>query len=375
MKRIVIIGGGFAGVSALFGLRSHQKRLDLEVTLINDKQRVSFLPMLPDCLGRNVSPENLLLDLAVLSAKMDFNFIQDRVSAVDLLKKQVTASALTLGYDFLLISSGTETNFYNNNEIRERAFKLDDASDALLVRRALEEKSYASYLIAGAGYTGIEVATNLRVFLKKRKIDKKIVIIERAPSILGPLPQWMKDYVADNLKRLNIEVLLNSSIERVEENRIRLSGGEVFENSMLIWAAGVRTADFIRDLKVEKNPQGRINTDEYLRVNASCFAAGDTAYYSDKNNFLRMAVQFAIMEGTYAAKNIIRSLEGKRLAKFKPLDFGYIIPMANNRACGIILGINMKGFLPLLLHYFMCIYRSYGLKNKSGIVKDLIKIG
>jgi len=373
MKRIVIIGGGFAGVSALSGLRSHQKRLGLEVTLINDKQRVSFLPMLPDCLGRNVSPENLLLDLAVLSAKMDFNFIQDRVSAVDLLKKQVTASALTLGYDFLLISSGTETNFYDNNEIRERSFKLDDASDALLVRRALEGKSYASYLIAGAGYTGIEVATNLRVFLKKRKIDKQIMIIERAPSILGPLPQWMKDYVADNLKRLNIEVLLNSSIERVEENRIRLSGGEVFENSMLIWAAGVRTADFIRDLKVEKNPQGRINTDEYLRVNASCFAAGDTAYYSDKNNFLRMAVQFAIMEGAYAAKNIIRILEGKRLAKFKPLDFGYIIPMANNRACGIILGINMKGFLPLLLHYFMCIYRSYGLKNKLGIIKDLIK--
>jgi NADH dehydrogenase len=370
MKKIIVIGGGFAGLSALSVL-CRSRRQGLEVTLINEKDKSSFLPMLPDCLGRNICPEYLLFDLKEFSAKKHFNFIPDKVSAVNLDKKEVVISGKSLNYDFLIVASGSETNFYGNDEIRGNSFKLDDAQDAGLIRKALEENNYDSFLISGAGYTGIEVATNLRVYLKKRKINKKIIIIEHAPAILGPLEQWMKDYVADNLKRLGIEVLLNSSIEKVEGGKIELVGGISFDNSMLIWAAGVKTSDFIQKLNIEKNPQGRIKVDEYLRVNNTCFAAGDTAHFSHKENFLRMAVQFAIVQGECCAKNIIRSIEGKKLIKFRPVDLGLIIPMANNRGAGKVLGIKMKGFLPVFFHYVMCIYRSYGLKNKLGILKDL----
>ncbi|MFA5177080.1 MAG: FAD-dependent oxidoreductase [Candidatus Omnitrophota bacterium] len=362
MKKIIIIGAGFAGLTALSRLYNYGKKGELEITLINDKQQSSFLPMLPDCLGRGVAPEHLMLDLAALSKKKNFNFIKDKVISLDLAKKEVSTSALNLQYDFLLIASGSETNFYGNDEIRKTAFKLDNAQDAASLRRALDEKDYDSYLVVGGGYTGIEVATNIRVYLKKRKVDKRIVVIERAPSILGPLPEWTKSYVLANLKRLGIEVLTNTSIEKVAG----------FANPMLIWAAGVRTSDFIQNLNVGKNSQGRLKTDEYLRVNDSCLAAGDAAYFSHKNNFLRMAVQFAIMQGSCAAGNIIRQARGKSLAKYKPVDLGLIIPLANNQACGIILGINMRGCLPVLFHYIMCVYRTYGFRNKLGIVKDLI---
>ncbi|MDD2680234.1 MAG: FAD-dependent oxidoreductase [Candidatus Omnitrophica bacterium] len=362
MKKITIIGAGFAGLSALSRLRSYNKRGELEITLINDKQKSSFLPMLPDCLGRGVSPKYLALDLASLSNKKNFNFIKDKVTAVDLVKKEISTSALTLDYDFLVIASGSETNFYGNDAIKQRAFKLDDAEDAARIRQALDEKDYDAYLIVGGGYTGIEVATNLRVYLNRKKINKRVVIVERAPSILGPLPEWMKDYVLGNLKRLNIEVLTNSGIEKV--------GG--FSHPMLVWTAGVRSADYIQELKVEKNTQGRIKVDEYLRVDASCFAAGDAAYFAYKNNFLRMAVQFAIMQGRCAAGNIIRTIHGKGLVKYRPVDLGLIIPMANNKACGIVLGVKLRGYLPILLHYIMCAYRSYGFKNRLGILKNLI---
>lgn len=362
MRKIVIIGGGFSGISAVSGLSRFQKRLDLEVTLIDKKREASFLPVLPDCLGRNVKPAHLLYDLAGLSGKKHFNFIQDEVLAVDLEKKEVKTSTLSLAYDFLIIASGTETNFYGDNEVRKRSFKLDDARDASVISEALAKNEYDSYFVAGGGYTGVEVATNLRVYLEKNKINKKITIIERAPSILGPLPQWMKDYVSDNLKRLKIEVLVNSGVDKAG----------VTGRSMLIWCAGVRTGDFIQELKVEKNPQGRIKVDEYLKVTDSCFAAGDTAYFYHKNNFLRMAVQFAIVEGKICAKNVIRSIEGNRLLKFKPRDLGLIVPMANNRACGTVLGINARCLLAIFFHYLMCIYRSLGFKNKFGIIKDLL---
>jgi len=371
MKKIVIIGAGFAGISALKSLTAYKGREDLEITLISDKERMSFLPLLPDCLGRNIKPEHLLFDLASLRSRWNFKIVKDKVIVLDLEKREVKTPSLSLNYDFLIISSGSETNFYGDNEIKEHSFKLDDVVDAILMRKALDENDFSSYIIGGAGYTGIEVATNLRVYLQKKKKDKRVIIVERSPSILGPLPQWMKDYVTDNLKRLNIEVLVNTSIEKVSVDTLRLSDSKVFENSMLIWAAGVKTADFIQNLRLEKNAQGRIKIDEYLRFNDTCFAVGDAAYFSYNNNFLRMAVQFAIMEGSLAVLNVIRSIEGRKLVKYTPIDLGYIVPMANNRACGVTLGVNMKGVLAVILHYIMCIYRSYGIKNKLGIIKDL----
>ncbi|MFH0855604.1 MAG: FAD-dependent oxidoreductase [Candidatus Omnitrophota bacterium] len=371
MKKIVIIGGGFAGLSAL-SVFSRSRRGDFGVTLIDENAEASFLPLIPDCIGRDIKPKHLLVDLSRLSARKHFNFIKDRIAGVDLEKREVVTSKTTLNYDFLIISSGCETNFYDNNEIRRHSFKIDNAQDASLIRKALDKEDYGHFLIAGAGYTGIEVAANLRVYLEKRNRDRKIIIVERSASILGPLSRRIKDYVTDNLQRLDIEVLLGSGIEKIDGNSVTLTGGRSFDNYMLIWAAGVRAGDFIRNLNIEKNPQGRIKVDQYLRVNDTCFAAGDAAYFSCGNDSLRMAVQFAIAQGHCCANNIIKYAKDKSLVKFKPRDLGLIIPMANNRAVGTVLGVEMKGFLPVFLHYIMCIYRSYGLRNKFGIINDLM---
>jgi len=183
----------------------------------------------------------------------------------------------------------------------------------------------------------------------------------------------MKSYAHDNLQRLNVEIFTNSSIERVEENSIAIGPKGLFANSILIWAAGVRTVDFIQNLKVDKTPQGRIKVDKYLRTDENFFVIGDAAYFPHKGSFLRMAVQFAISEGERAASNIIRSIRGANLCKYRPRDLGYIIPMANNKSCGKVLGFEIKGALPTLLHYLMCIYRCHGFKNKLGLMKDLFK--
>jgi len=372
MKNIVIVGGGFAGLACAKKLSRHAKRLGFGITLINDKESSHFLPMLPDSLSTRMPAEYLIFDLAGFINKYNLNFIKAKVTGIDLAKKEVSASALTIGYDLLLIASGSETNFYGNDRIRESAFKLDDAGDAALIRKAVEGGRYDCYCVAGGGYTGIETATNLRLALGKENAGKKVVIVERAPSILGPLPIWMKDYVLDNLKAMDIEVLTGSAISEASGNKVSLSSGRAFDNAMLIWAAGVRAADLIQSLNVEKNPQGRIKVDEYLRLNDSSFAAGDAAAFFHKKDYLRMAVQFSLAQGDRAAVNIIRSIQGKRPVKYSPIDLGYIIPMANNKACGIILGVKVKGFFPVLMHYLMCAYRSFGLKNKLGVIRSAI---
>jgi len=373
MKKIVIIGGGFAGISAAIVLRDY--RFDFDITLIDKKPTFDFLPMLPDCIGRGIRPEVLTYKIKDICEEFHIKFVNTQVSAVNLEAREVVIEKERLFYDYLVIASGSETNFYDIDFIKNNAYKLDDALDAKKLVSALKENNFDNYVVGGGGYTGVEVATNLSVFLKKSGRTGKVLIVEHAPSILGALPQWMKDYTNENLRKLNIEVITGSTIEKVVDRYVYISSGKNLSNSLLVWAGGVKTASFIQDLSVDKNPQGRIKVDRYLRLNDTCFVIGDAAYVSYKNNFLRMAIQFSITQGYLAAGNIVRSTEGISLKEYQPLDLGYIIPMANNKSCGEVLGFDLKGRIPTLLHFLMCVYRSRGLRNKLGVIADLLKGG
>jgi len=370
MKKIIIIGGGFAGLSAAGRLAKSGPAL--EVSLFDKKGHFGFLPLLPDAIGRQINLEFLKYNINGLSRKLKFKFINEEVISVDLGAKQAATAASTYAYDYLVVASGSQANFFGNQNIQDRSYALNSADDVKKIEEALAENRFENFIICGGGYTGVEAATNLWLYFRKKGLTKKIIIVERSPGILGPLPEWMKLYAQDNLKGMGIDILANSSVEGIDGDKAVISGGRAFTRAMVIWVPGVKTADFIQKLAVEKNPQGRIVVDEYLRFKPDCFSAGDTAYFGDKNNSLRMAVQFSFYEGRYAAANIIRSIKNLPLKKFKPLDLGYIIPMANNRSCGMVFGVKVRGMVATLLHFMMCIYRSMGLRNRMGILAGLI---
>lgn len=372
MAKVIIIGGGFGGLSAAKTLcRGH----GIDVTLIDKRSTSDFLPVLPDCLGRGVSPDHLRYGIADMARRSGFEFSKEDVKSIDLARREIITGRDTLKYDYLIIASGSETNFYGNESIRNNAYKLDDAADAETISEKINENKYSTYMVGGGGYTGVEVAANLRVFLNKRGRKAKVVIVERSNTILGPLPDWMRSYILSNLKRMGVEIFVDTRIERAENGNAYLSNGVILEDAFVIWAAGVKTAGFIQDLDVKKNAQGRIEVDEYLRLDENCFVVGDASYVKHKDGFLRMAVQFAIFQGAHAARNIDRSIRGRNLRKYSPIDLGYIIPMANNMSCGCILGVNVTGPLATMFHFVMCFYRSWSWGNRFGMFKDVLKIG
>ncbi|MCG2707563.1 MAG: FAD-dependent oxidoreductase [Candidatus Omnitrophica bacterium] len=373
MKKVMIIGAGFAGLSAARKLA--KCGLGLEVTLFEKKEDSAFLPLLPDCLGRSIHPEFLLSNIENFCGKLKIKRLREEAAAVDFESQQVVTPSSKHAYDFLIIASGSQTNFFANQTAQNYAYALNNIDDVGKITAALESNKFEHFIICGGGYTGVETASNLWLYFKQAGWDKKIIIVERAPSILGPLPDWMKTYVQNNLKSMGVEILVNSVIEEVQKDRVRVCARPVFEKAMLIWVTGVRTADFIQQLPIAKNPQGRIVVDEYLRVNPHCFCAGDAAFFRDKNNFLRMAVQFAVNQGNQAAVNIIQSIKNLPLKKFRPLDLGYIIPLANNKSCGEVFGFKLKGLLPTALHFIMCIFRLSGLNNRWGLIRNLLKGG
>ncbi|PIQ87695.1 MAG: hypothetical protein COV73_02765 [Candidatus Omnitrophica bacterium CG11_big_fil_rev_8_21_14_0_20_43_6] len=371
MKKIIIIGAGFAGLKA--AQRLSGSGLELEITLLDKKGKFNFLPLLPDCIGRQINPEFLVNELARLCRNPKVKFIQEEVSCVDLAAQQIRTAQAAYVYDYLLIASGSQPNFFSNPAVQTHGYPLNNVADTQKIIRSLKENDPENLIICGAGYTGVEVAANLWRYFKKKGLSRKIVVVERMPEILGALPGWVKDYVVKNLAGMRIEIFTNSVIEAIEPDKLSVSGGRQFRRAMLIWVPGVRTAQFIQELKVPQNLQGRIMVDEYLRVSRNCFCAGDAAFFKKNDSFLRMAVKFAITQGDQAAKNITRSIKNIPLEKYRTLDLGYIIPMANNKSCGRALGLNVSGRPATFLHFIMCIFRSIGWKNKAGIISNLIK--
>jgi NADH:ubiquinone reductase (H+-translocating) len=371
MKKIAIIGAGFAGLNAARKLS--RAGLKAQITLFDRKEKFNFLPLLPDCIGRRIKPQFLVYELADFCRRFKIKFIQQEVTALDLANRQVVAGPDLYSYDYLLVSSGSQPNFFSNSDAQSYSFSLNNVTDIQKLILRLEESDPENLVICGGGYTGVEVASNLARLFKKQGLVKRIAVVERLPVVLGMLPGWMQDYVVKNLTSLGIEILTDSVIERIEQDKVWVSGNRSFERAMLIWVAGVKTADFIQKLEIPRNPQGRVMVDDYLRAGQNCFWAGDAVLFNWRGASLRMAVQFAITQGELAAENIIRSFKSLPLKKYRPRDLGYIIPLANNLSCGNILGLNVSGVLATFLHFSMCIYRSLGWKNKAGILGSLIK--
>lgn len=376
MTEVFIIGCGFAGSSAASYLCRFRR--EFRVTVADKGRYFNFLPLLPDCLGRGVPPDALTYPIQRWAGKQGFSFLNEEVESVDLAGKRVCLPSGSRQYDYLIIASGSETNFYGNEDLRRAACTLDNAQDAARLTQLLERGTYSAYVIAGGGYTGIEIATNLGVRFLAKKAPPRIIVVERAPSILGPLPGWMKSYVSLNLRRLNIETALETTVEKADAKRVTLSDGRVIEEALCIWAAGVKTAAYIQKLDLPKNPQGRLRVDEYLRVCPDCFAAGDAAYVTagaPAGQPLRMAVQFSICEGASAAVNVVRSARGRPLLRYRPRDLGYVIPMANNASCGVVMGVAVRGKVATSLHYAMCAYRLRGIRNKLTLAAAFFKGG
>jgi len=376
MGDIVIIGGGFAGLEAARVLSKRRSKLgERRILLVDAKSHFDFLPILPDVAGGRVDKNHASMEMAQYLEDLGVNFSQDEVVKIDTDKKEVfLKSSHVLSYEFLILASGSVTNFFNNKDIQRVALKLDTSDDAQMLKNVVTTYPTKNILVIGGGYTGVEIASQLACLLKHKKVKKySLNIIEKGEDILGVLPDWMKDYCRINLCSLRVHMYAECSLKEVNEQSVKLSNGLEFSNYLLIWTAGVQTPAFVRELKFDKDKQGRLSVGTDLSFDKNSFAIGDAACFKYKDKPLRMSVQFSIAQARVAASNIIRLIAKKeKMVPYRPLDLGFLVPLANRKACGKILFFKVWGLLGWLCHYGMCIYRSLSLKNRLGLVRDTI---
>ena len=337
--------------------------------------------MLPDVVGGWLKPERLQYSLEKIAGKTGVTFIRDRIEDVDLRNRRLKLySKNHIYFDYLLLSTGAETNFHGNSDLSRSCCRLDGINDAVAIKNRLLELSrrrkLLNVVIIGGGYTGIELATNIRYLLDFYKNRVTIYIVEKTGEILPGLPGHIRAAVKNEIGRLGIKMVTGDFLKSYDGERAVLEISGEIPDAFCIWTAGVKTQSFMDNMNAGKI-NTRLETDEYLRIQCpflpNVFVAGDAACFPDIHTSepLRMAVMFSITQGKLAADNIINSIKGVNLTKYKPHDLGYIIPMAHGKAEGLVLGKYVHGFTAYLMHYFMCVYRSEW-KNKPGIIKDLV---
>lgn len=366
--RILILGGGFAGRAAARQLgKTFNGNQQVDILLIDKNQYTTMMPSLPDLAGGRVNPKSLVEDIEVLIPKK-VEFKKTNVINVDLQHRLVQTTSGDLPYDYLILASGSKTNFFGCEETFKQAYKMDCFEDAIRIRdaatKALLGASPVNFVVSGGGFTGLELATNL--YHQAKTLGKKanIYVVELADHVLPMLKTDMSRYVQSKIESLGIEFMLSSEVVSYDNNTVTLKNGQQIENAFFCWSAGVMNAVPVTG-DVEALRDQRLVVDKALRLHnyPEVFVAGDSAAIKDKNGaFIRRAVNYAAMSGAHAGKNLAKVIRNEKPLDFHPIDLGWVIPLYVS-SIGVGLGVGIKGRLGITFHYLMCGIKNYSVPN------------
>jgi NADH dehydrogenase len=348
----------------------------IRATLVDVRPFSESLPLLPDLISGTVSSAACRYPLAEAGRRWGVRFVQARAEAIDTARRRVRTSRGVLAYDALILACGSRTNFRGRGDLADRCERLDGVDDGLSIVSRLRSSAPRTVVVCGGGYTGVEIVTHLwrRFPLRGRHAAARprLVLVEYSDRLCPPLPQRFRAYTETQVRGLGVEVRLEDTVSAVEGETVSLASGARFERAMCIWAAGVTGPPILEGLPGDRLA-GRLVVDEDLRFGERELACGDAAAFLRGQSPIRMSVQHAIGGGEAAAENALRLLAGRSPRRFRPLDLGYLVPMAHGRSCGQVLGLPVYGRAATALHYLMCAFRSQSPEMAGRVLVEALR--
>jgi NADH dehydrogenase len=306
-KRILILGSGFGGTYVFRHLLpSLNRNENVETTMVSDENFFLFTPLLHEVAMGKIETRHIAFPIRRLHWKDRFNFIQDKVQHIDLDARKVFTSQGTFEYDYLVMALGSVTDRLKSTSLSDYTFTLKTLHDSMLIRNHLigmferaaaendpeKRKRLLTFVVCGAGYTGIQVVTELADFVYKHltkfyrsiNVDNiKIILIEAETKILTGLPTELSAYALRQLQRMNIELCLNSRVTDIHDFYVVVNGAERIYTNTLLWVAGIVANPRIAELNVERDGLGRVSVNRFLEVSGSpgVYAIGDCAHFDN----------------------------------------------------------------------------------------------
>jgi len=385
---VVIVGGGFAGIEV--ASRLADKPVDI---LMLDKHNYhTFQPLLYQVALGSLESESIAFSLRKnFGGQKNFRFHVAELKSVDAEKNTIDTTIGEIAYDYLVIATGSTTNFFGNKEVEHYAMPMKSIPEALnlsylifqnleeaVLKRVKEEREpYLTFVLVGAGPTGVELAGAIAEFrnhvMEKdypelKKDEVKIYLADFLPRVLAPFSEQASNAAEGYLKKMGVELLLNAKVENYDGQQITFEGGKVIKTRSVIWSAGVMGVvpkGISKDMLERGN---RIRTDEICRIEGSdnIFAIGDVAaMISPETPKGHPGVaQVAIQMGDNVGKNILHLIKGEPTEPFKYNDKGSLATIGRNKAVADLGKIKFQGFFAWLIWIFVHLFSLLGMRNK-----------
>ena len=380
-KRIVILGGGFAGVECTRELeKQFGDNPDIELVMINRDNCLLFTPMLPQAASGMLETRHIVMPIRVVCKKTIF--YEGAIKGIYPQTKTVTlwgdtedrTKGLSIKYDYLVIALGSETNFFGMSDVRYNALTMKTLNDAILLRnRAIDMLEFAEnqkdatlrkkslrFVVAGAGFAGIETAGELMDLLRDAKKhypsiptkEIEVIVLEALPSILPGFNQKLAEFAKKKMEGRGIEFRLQTAVTSFDGNQIKVKqlDKETTEHTIdaktMVWTAGVSTTNTIKR-SIFKTQKGRIVVDNNLEVPEfpGVFAIGDCVWFVDYTTKkpLPPTAQIAISQAKTVAKNLGALIKGTKKEEFVFRSRGQMATIGKRTGIASIFGMNVSG--------------------------------
>ncbi|WP_323755373.1 NAD(P)/FAD-dependent oxidoreductase [Roseivirga sp.] len=394
-KRVVIIGGGFAGIQMAKGLKGH----GFQVVLLDRNNYHTFQPLLYQVATAGLEPDSIAGALRQLFNNYpDFYFRMAKVTEIHPEEQKIRTLIGDLNYDYLVIANGSKTNYFGNKEMFNLTFPLKQIPQALnlrsqmlqnfeqtvLTRDHLEKDKLTNFVVVGGGPTGVEVSGALGE-LKKHVLPKdypdidfnimNLHLVDAGPRLLAGMSEKASAKALKYLAAFDVNVKLNTSLKTYDGEEVTLSDGTVIPAKTVIWAAGVK-GNIINGVPENSLERGRILVDEFNAVKdlKNIFALGDIAFMKTERypKGQPMLAPVAIQQGKLLARNLIRQSKNVEMKPFDYTDKGSMATVGRNRAVVDMPKFTFGGFPAWLVWMFVHLLSIIGFRNRLVVFSNWV---
>lgn len=389
-KRIVIIGAGFGGLK----LAKKLVGSEYQIVLIDKNNYHQFQPLFYQVATSGIEPSSILFPLRKIFQKRKDVYIRvAEVYSVDPVKKELSTSLANVWYDYLVISTGVNSNFFGMKNMEKFAIPMKSVSEAMTLRNRIlsnlekavtlfdkdanEKKILLNVVVVGGGPTGVEVAGAIAE-MKKFVLPKdypdlnfdlmQINLVEGSDSLLSVMSKHASKKALFYLERLGINVILNTRVTDYDGETLSFADGNPIKSKLVIWAAGI-SGEVPSGIPNESVGRGkRMLVDEFNKVKGfeDIYSIGDASIMSTANypNGHPQVAQVAIQQGANLAKNFIAIAKGSEQKPFRYIDRGSMATIGRNRAVADLPFLKFSGFIAWLTWMFVHLMAILGVKNR-----------
>jgi NADH:ubiquinone reductase (H+-translocating) len=385
----IIVGAGFAGQSAVDGLR----KAGMRVTMIDKNLYSTFQPLLYQVATGGLNPGDIAYPVGGFTGRRHARYTRGDLAAIDQAGRHVTLTdGRQLDYDYLILATGVSANFFGVKGAAENTFGLYTRVDSLLLRDHIMDgferlnafpDRYPQFTITvvGGGATGVELAGTLgelRADVLRATFPDvdpgrvHVRLIEMSPALLMPFAPKLREYARKQLARRDVDIRLNTRILEVTPDSVVVDDGQSLGSDLTVWTGGVAAAEMVASWGLPQGHSGRILVGPDLRVQGSdrIFAAGDLALEPDKPS--PQLAQPALQEGRHAARQIIRLMRGEETQPFSYHDKGMMATIGRRSAVvELARGARITGTLAWFAWLGLHLFYLLGYRNRIATLFNL----